>query len=63
MVRRKVTLRVDADVIQKAKKAGMNMSYLLEVKRVECPTRQSVLDGSMLPSGFEPESTAREATV
>jgi integrase/recombinase XerD len=60
MVRRKLTLRVDADVIQKAKNAGMNLSYFLEVKLVEYLTRQSVLDGSMLPSGFEPESTARE---
>ena len=35
MVRRKVTLRIDADVIQKAKDAGMNISYFLEVKLVE----------------------------
>ena len=63
MVRRKLTLRVDADVIQKAKNAGMNLSYFLEVKLVEYLTRQSVLNTSMLPSGFEPESTAREAVM
>ena len=43
MVRRKVTLRVDADVIQKAKNAGMNLSYFLEVKLVEHLTRKEVL--------------------
>ena len=35
MVRRKVTLRIDSEVIQKAKDAGMNLSYFLEVKLVE----------------------------
>ena len=35
MVRRKVTLRLNADVVQRAKDAGMNLSYFLEVKLVE----------------------------
>jgi len=35
MSRQKVTLRLNADVIQKAKDAGMNLSYFLEVKIVE----------------------------
>jgi post-segregation antitoxin CcdA len=35
MVRRKVTLRLNDEVVQKAKDAGMNLSYFLEVKLVE----------------------------
>ena len=35
MVRRKVTLRLDEEVVKRAKEAGMNMSYFLEVKIVE----------------------------
>jgi len=35
MVRRKVTLRLDAGVVQNAKGADMNLSYFLEVKLVE----------------------------
>ena len=35
MVRRKVTLRLDAGVVQNAKDANMNLSYFLEVKLVE----------------------------
>jgi hypothetical protein len=35
MSRQKLTLRLNADVIQKAKDQGMNLSYLLEVKIVE----------------------------
>ena len=35
MIRRKVTLRLDAEVVQKAKDAGMNMSYFLEIRLVE----------------------------
>ncbi len=35
MVRQKVTLRLNADVIQRAKESGMNLSYFLEVKIVE----------------------------
>ena len=35
MVRRKVTLRLDAEVVQNAKDADMNLSYFLEVKLVE----------------------------
>ena len=35
MVRRKVTLRLNAYVVQKEKDVGMNLSYFLEVKIVE----------------------------
>ena len=35
MSRQKLTLRLNADVIQKAKDHGMNLSYFLEVKIVE----------------------------
>ena len=35
MPRRKVTLRLNDEVVQKAKDAGMNLSYFLEVKLVE----------------------------
>ena len=37
MSRQKLTLRLNADVIQKTKNAGMNLSYFLEVKLVEYP--------------------------
>ena len=33
--RRKVTLRLNSDVVERAKNAGMNLSYFLEVKLVE----------------------------
>ena len=35
MVRRKVTLRIDYEEVKRAKKAGMNIDYFLEVKMVE----------------------------
>ena len=35
MSRRKVTLRLNNDVVERAKNAGMNLSYFLEVKLVE----------------------------
>jgi len=35
MPRRKVTLRLNSDVVERAKNAGMNLSYFLEVKLVE----------------------------
>ena len=35
MSRRKVTLRLKSDVVKRAKNAGMNLSYFLEVKLVE----------------------------
>jgi hypothetical protein len=35
MSRRKVTLRLNSDVVERAKNAGMNLSYFLEVKLVE----------------------------
>jgi len=35
MSRRKVTLRLNSDVVEQAKNAGMNLSYFLEVKLVE----------------------------
>jgi post-segregation antitoxin (ccd killing protein) len=43
MVRRKVTLRLDSDVVQRAKDSGMNMSHFLEVKLVEHLTRKQDL--------------------
>jgi len=35
MPRRKITLRLNGDVVERAKNAGMNLSYFLEVKLVE----------------------------
>ncbi len=35
MSRRKVTLRLNSDVVERAKNAGINFSYFLEVKLVE----------------------------
>jgi len=35
MPRRKVTLSLNSDVVERAKNAGMNLSYFLEVKLVE----------------------------
>jgi post-segregation antitoxin CcdA len=35
MSRRKITLRLNSDVVERAKNAGMNLSYFLEVKLVE----------------------------
>jgi len=35
MSRRKVNLRLNNDVVEHAKNAGVNMSYFLEVKLVE----------------------------
>jgi len=35
MSRRKVTLRLNSDIVERAKNAGMNLSYFLEVKLVE----------------------------
>jgi hypothetical protein len=35
MSRQKVTLRLNSDVVERAKNAGMNLSYFLEVKLVE----------------------------
>jgi len=35
MSRRKVTLRLNSNVVERAKNAGMNLSYSLEVKLVE----------------------------
>jgi hypothetical protein len=35
MFRRKVTLRLNSDVVERAKNAGINFSYFLEVKLVE----------------------------
>ncbi|GAG31200.1 unnamed protein product, partial [marine sediment metagenome] len=35
MSRRKVTLRLNSDVVERAKNAGINLSYFLEVKLVE----------------------------
>jgi len=35
MSRRKATLRLNKDVVERAKNAGMNLSYFLEVKLVE----------------------------
>ena len=35
MSKRKVTLRLNNDVVEKAKKLGVNLSYFLEVKLVE----------------------------
>jgi Post-segregation antitoxin CcdA len=35
MSRRKFTLRLNSDVVKRAKNAGMNLSYFLEVKLVE----------------------------
>ena len=43
MVRRKVTLRLNGDVVQRAKDAGMNLSYFLEVKLIEHLTRKEEL--------------------
>ena len=63
MIRRKVTLRLDAEVVQKAKNAGMNLSYFFEVKIVEYLTRKCFVKNGMLPPGFEPESMAREAMM
>jgi post-segregation antitoxin CcdA len=31
MSRRKVTLRLNSDVVERAKNAGMNLSYFLEI--------------------------------
>lgn len=35
MVRQKVTLRLNEEVVKRGKEAGMNMGYFLEVKIVE----------------------------
>ena len=35
MSRRKITLRLNSDVVERAKNAGVNFSYFLEVKLVE----------------------------
>ncbi len=35
MIRRKVTLRLNENVVKRAKDSGMNLSYFLEVKLVE----------------------------
>jgi hypothetical protein len=35
MPRRKVTLRLNSDIVECAKNAGMNLNYFLEVKLVE----------------------------
>jgi len=35
MSRRKVTLRLNNDVVEQAKNAGINFSYFLEIKLVE----------------------------
>ena len=43
MSRQKLTLRLNADVIKKAKQAGMNLSYFLEIKLVEY---LALLDGT-----------------
>ena len=43
MVRRKVTLRLNGDVVQKAKDAGVNLSYFLEVKLIEHLTRKEMV--------------------
>ena len=61
MPRRKLTLKLDAAVIDKAKEMGINISGFLETKLIEHIYKKSSFGKSVLPSGFEPESTAREA--
>jgi len=42
MSRRKATLRLNSDVVERAKNASMNLSYFLEVKLIEYPALLNV---------------------
>jgi len=52
MPRRKVTLRLNSDVVERAKNAGMNLSYFLEVKLVEYLALLNVTPRRRFERGF-----------
>jgi hypothetical protein len=55
----KVTLRLNSDVVKRAKNAGMNLSYFLEVKLLE----YLVIFKGMPKMGFELIFTSKKFTV
>jgi len=52
MSRQKLTLRLNSDVVERAKNAGMNLSYFLEVKLVEYLALLNVMPRRRFELGF-----------
>ena len=59
MSKQKLTLSIDQEVVKEAKEMEINISSFLEVRLAN----YIAIRKGMLPSGFEPESTAREAVM
>ena len=61
MKKQNLTLTINKTLVRKARRKGVNLSAFLEIRLTEYLSLYE--RKRMLPSGFEPEYTAREAVM